>query len=181
MLTWKKRELLWRLMLAKAVMFPHVCYTLYLHWSRYSCRVASLIPLLLLTWKLVRTSVLFCWTGPLDWTTGLTFDAFCANLLIIHIVELSTFCVWSKYNGYKLQQCLHGALQSCKLACSWLEKSIFTLEMASVLYMLINNSWSTFSYLKQVQQIQTIPMPTVYEDCKPVHFTQFSLEDGYAK
>ena len=58
-----------------------------------------------------------------------------------------------------------------------------------VLYLLINNSYTVvaiddrfFSYLKQ-DSYKTIPMPTVYGDCRPVLFFlhEFSHKDGYAR
>ena len=111
----------------------------------------------------------------LDWTTRPTFDLILGVLCkLIHnsYCGFEHFLCLKQYNSCKLQQCLHRALQLCRLPSDCLEKSIFTLETASLSYMLINNnSYNSVvaidrfcSYLKQVQQLrQTTPMPLMME------------------
>ena len=109
-----------------------------------------------------------------------------ANLLIIHIMELSTFCVWTKYNGYKLQQqCPHGALQSCKLPMQVTDsrKAFSQLVCLSACLLIIRtiynhifiafsrisskcNSYKLYQCLYCIWRLQTY-----------INFTRFSRED----
>ena len=67
------------------------------------------------------------WTGPVDWTGGLTFELILGvlrNSLIIHIMELRISLISAASTTAKdYNNALHGPLQLCKLQGDWLEKS----------------------------------------------------------
>ena len=109
-----------------------------------------------------------------------------ANLLIIHIMELSTFCVWTKYNGYKLQQqCPHGALQSCKLPMQVTDsrKAFSQLVCLSACLLIIrtiyNHIYLSLFLVSQASVTATnyTNAYTVYGDCKPISI----LHDSHVK
>ena len=66
------------------------------------------------------------WTGPVDWTGGLTFELILGvlrNSLIIHVMELLIFAASSSTTAKDYNNALHGQLKLCKLQGGWLEES----------------------------------------------------------
>ena len=124
------------------------------------------------------------WTGLLDWTTGLIFDGILSVLCQLNnnsYYGVEHFLVSEASTTTTNYTTIHGVLQSCKRPSGWLVSSRYVAVCRICLFNLWIILLIAFLYLKQVQQLQTMPMPTAYGDYKPVHFTQFSCEDGYAR
>ena len=109
----------------------------------------------------------------LDWTTGLTFDGILSILCklinnsyygVEHFFGSQASATATNTNNAYMEHCSHANFQVADSIKAFSRQRWLVCHC-----MLINNSYNNidrfFSYLMQVQQLQTIPMPIVYGYC----------------